>query len=247
MCYRYSIQSDATVLTSRFHTTVQEPLEKRYHVGAFDQTLLPVIASEQPTRIQLFSWGLIPPWVHTSTQAQDIRKKTVNARAETIYEKPAFRHAALNNHCLVLADGFFEWHEYLGRKFPYYIRLPSQEPFAMAGLWEPWKHPLTGELMKTYTIITTEANTMMQTIHNTKKRMPVILKKTVEPQWLTTGLTREQALPMLAPLDDGLLEAFTISKLLTTKEKNLNVPEVLQPYHYPGVRPRYEPENYISH
>jgi putative SOS response-associated peptidase YedK len=182
---------------------------------------------------------IIPFWVKTPPQAEEIRQKTVNARAETMYEKPAFRQSTLNNHCLVLADGFFEWYEYLGEKFPYYIKLKSQEPFAMAGLWDTWKNPATGELVKTYTIITTEANTLMQTIHNTKKRMPVILKKTVEHEWLTKELPSEEVKPMLVPFDDGLLEAFTISKLITTKGKDQNVPEVVQPYQYPGVRPRY--------
>ncbi len=239
MCYRYSIQSDATVLASRFDANIQGTYEKKYHVVAFDQALLPVITSEEPSQIQFLAWGLIPFWVKTPAQAEEIRQKTVNARAQTIYEKPAFRHSALNNHCLVLADGFFEWHEYLGKKFPYYIRLKSQEPFAMAGLWDTWKNPVTGELVKSYTIITTEANIVMQTIHNTKKRMPVILKKTVEHEWLKKGLPCEEVKPMLVPLDDGLLEAFTISKLITTKGKDQNVPEVVQPYQYPGVRPRY--------
>ena len=185
------------------------------------------------------TWGLIPFWVKDEHQANDIRKKTANARAETIYEKPVFRHAAEHKHCLVLADGFFEWHEHNSRKYPYYVRMKNHEPFAMAGLWDSWKNPANDEVFESYTIITTDANQLMKIIHNTKKRMPVILPDGTERRWLNLNLSKEDAKEMLVPLDSRYMEAYSISKLITTRGKDPNIPEVLTPYSYPGIQAHF--------
>ena len=175
MCYRYSIHSNAMIIESRFDARLQNNYEKKYHVGAFDQTKLPVITNENPKQIQFYKWGLIPFWVKTLKQADEIKERTVNARTETIYEKPAFRQSAENKHCLVIADGFFEWRYFQGRNYPYYIRLKSHEPFAIAGLWDCWVNKEIERKMYTYTIITCPANPLLEKIHNKKKRITGIL------------------------------------------------------------------------
>jgi putative SOS response-associated peptidase YedK len=233
MCYRYSINSETMVIESRFDAVFQDNFEKRYHAGAFDQIKLPVITNENSKQIQFYRWGLIPFWVKTLKQADEIKEKTANARAETVYEKPSFRHSAENKHCLVIADGFFEWRYFQGRNYPYYIRLKSHEPFAMAGLWDCWNNKETEEKIYTYTIITCPANPLMEKIHNKKKRMPVILPKEKEQNWIDNTLTDEGAKKLLVPFEQKKMEAYTISRLITSKNRDINVPEILEPYGYP--------------
>ncbi|MCX6665945.1 MAG: SOS response-associated peptidase [Euryarchaeota archaeon] len=239
MCYRKSIPDNKT-LEQKFRVQFHgESFPQRFHVSAFSHEKLPVITDENPKQITLMNWGLIPFWTKDKKQADEIKQKTINARAETIYEKPSFRYSAEKKHCLVLADGFFEWHEHLGLKYPYYIHLKNHEPFAIAGLWDTWINPETKETIDTYTIITTEANSLMQIIHNSKKRMPVILPDGVERRWIGKDLNEEDAKQILTPLDSGKLQAYTISKLITTKGKDPNVSEVITPYNYPGITPSF--------
>jgi len=153
--------------------------------NAFQHPQTPVITNKEPDKIQLFNWGLIPHWA----QDDSIRKNTLNARIETIHEKPSFRNV-VNNKCLILADGFYEWQwlDDKGKsKQKYLLSLPNNELFAFAGLWSEWVDKSTGELIRTYTILTTEANELMSKIHNTKKRMPVILSPENEAEWLTNN------------------------------------------------------------
>ncbi|MBN1280633.1 MAG: SOS response-associated peptidase [Candidatus Thermoplasmatota archaeon] len=224
-------------LVKRFTATFPEhsTFTRQYHASGFDLPSLPVITNTDPDHIQLFTWGLIPFWVKDKTTAEQIRLKTMNARAESIYEKPSFRHAAETQHCLVLADGFFEWQDVNGRNYPYYIRLKSHEPFAMAGLWDTWRTTKTAEELHTYTIITTNANPLMAKIHNKKKRMPVILRKQDEHEWIDSSLTKQQADALLVPYGDQQMEAFTISRLITSKHRNPNVSAVLEPFSYPEL------------
>jgi putative SOS response-associated peptidase YedK len=168
--------------------------------------------------------------------AGEMRLKTMNARAESIYEKPSFRHAAEQKHCLILADGFFEWQEYQGKNYPYYIRLKDHDPFAMAGLWDNWVDKETSEELRTYTVITTKANPLMEKIHNKKKRMPVILRRDNEEDWIRASLKKVSAQAFLTPYDEHEMEVFTISRLITSKQRNPNVPEVLLPFMYPELQ-----------
>jgi putative SOS response-associated peptidase YedK len=243
MCYRYSVP-EPDKLMKRFSVSFpeKESFKRVYHVSSFETPKLPVITNDNPKQIQLFSWGLIPGWVKDKKTAEETRLKTMNARAESIFEKPSFRSAAEHNHCLVLTDGFFEWQEVQGKKYPYYIRLKSHEPFAMAGLWETWKNTQTNEETRTYTVITTNANPLMELIHNTKKRMPVILSKNDEQIWLTT-YKKDEVESLLAPYDDNDMEAYTISRLITIKLRNPNVPEVLKPFTYPDLQTDAEQKN----
>ncbi len=244
MCYRYSVPGP-DLLVKRFSALFLEniPFKRQYHASGFDLPKLPVITNDQPTQIQLFTWGLIPFWVKNKKTAEEVRLKTMNARAESIFEKPSFRHAAEQNHCLILADGFFEWQEYEGKNYPYYIRLQNHEPFAMAGLWDTWKDPETAEVLQTYSVITTKANPLMEQIHNKKKRMPVILPKDHERDWIDPSVNKQAAEAMLVPYDEKLMEAFTISRLITSRQRNPNVPAVSQPFTYPELQTKTGQKN----
>lgn len=141
-------------------------------------------------------WGLIPFWAKDNS----IRKNTLNARFETLREKASFR-SSLNNRCLVLSDGFYEWQwldEKGKKKQKYLITRPNEEAFAFAGLYNDWIDKSTGEIVKTYTIITTKANELMANIHNTKKRMPFILSPEIEEAWLMGEELQFQNLELIA-------------------------------------------------
>ncbi|MBP1662646.1 MAG: hypothetical protein H6P94_895 [Thermoplasmatales archaeon] len=244
MCYRYSVPGPDQ-LVKRFSSVFLEevPFKKVYHASGFDLPKLPIITNDHPDRIQLFTWGLIPFWVRDMKTAEEVRVKTRNARAESIFEKPSFRHAAEKQHCLVLADGFFEWQEFEGKNYPYYIRLRTHEPFAMAGLWDSWKNPGTGEVLQTYTVITTKANPLMEQIHNKKKRMPVILPRDKERFWVDSLLEKKAAEALLVPFEETQMEAFTISRLITSRQRNPNTPEVVAPFSYPELQRKTQQKN----
>jgi putative SOS response-associated peptidase YedK len=244
MCYRYSVPGPDP-LVKRFSASFPKNTSfgRQYHTSSFDLPKLPVITNDNQKQIQLFIWGLIPFWLKDKKTAEEMRLKTMNARSESIYDKPSFRHAAERQHCLVLADGFFEWQEVDGKNYPYYIRLKTHEPFAMAGLWDTWKDKETSEMLQTYTVITTKANPLMEQIHNKKKRMPVILPKDHEEEWIDPSLKKQAAEALLVPFDEMLMEAYTISRLITSKHQNPNVPEIIRPFSYPELVKKTDQKN----
>ncbi len=185
MCYTTAIQKEAEDLERRFKRIADAEaklFKKSQFEAGFTFPKTPVIANDKPNIISLLSWGLLPPWAKDKT----FRRNLLNAKIETIKELPSFRNS-LKNRCLVLVDGFYEWKwldEKGKNKEKYHIKLPGNKAFAMAGIWSDWVDKETGEILKTYTIVTTEADALMSEIHNTKKRMPVILTPDNEDKWL---------------------------------------------------------------
>jgi len=183
MCFHSQQSKTAQELKQRFGVSFKDEsqfVSSLYNGFQYPKT--PVITNKESNTIQLYNWGLLPKWAKGNT----IRKSTLNARIETLPEKPSFRDV-VTNRCLILVDGFFEWQwldEKGKNKQKYLITLPDNEAFAFGGLWNEWQNPTNGEILKTYTIITTEANELMSQIHNTEKRMPLILPKANEFDWL---------------------------------------------------------------
>jgi len=204
-----------------------------YYYHAFELPKVPVINSDNPDNIELYQWGLIPSWTRNEAQANDIRYKTFNARSETITEKPSFKSAIKSKRCLVINKGFYVWQTIGKEKIPYYIFLRDQKIFTYAGIFDQWKNNETGEIIKTFSIITTEANSLMEKIHNVKKRMPVILPMEEEKGWLDTSVSLSESLALLKPYDVKGMQAHTISKLITKRGADKNVPELIQPFDYP--------------
>lgn len=201
MCFYTQQTKTAVQLENRFQARIKNPeltiTDERINGFTFPKT--PVITHKETSIIQHFNWGLIPFWA----QDDAIRKFTLNAKIETLHEKPSFKNV-LNNRCLIPADGFFEW-QWLDskgtKKQPYLITLPEHELFSFAGIWSEWLDKKTGELINTYSIITTAANKFMAEIHNSKKRMPVILTEKSEKNWLdqdSINLFKEVDLAMVA-------------------------------------------------
>lgn len=148
---------------------------------AFEYPKTPIITNANPDKISMYNWGLVPEWASDTS----FRHYTLNARIETLNKKPSFKDV-IQNRCLILADGFYEW-QWLNKsgskKQKYEITLPNKELFVFAGLFTQWTDS-DGLTMDTYTMITTQANELMSKIHNTKQRMPIILNKNDEQDWL---------------------------------------------------------------
>lgn len=183
MCFYFQLTEDAKTLQNRYNATLEAlGLLQFGTYNGFTHPETPVITNEKPDKIQMYQWGLIPYWAKDT----GVMKSTLNAKIETIQEKPSFKYS-INNRCLILANGFYEWQwldEKGKNKQKYLITLPDNRLFAFAGLFSHWKDIRTGEVRKTYTILTTQANELMSKIHNSKQRMPVILKSRYEKDWL---------------------------------------------------------------
>ncbi len=234
MCYTVNINLTRNALEKHFASRFCEPasFKQGYYFNAFDLPELPVITGEDPESISMLKWGLIPYWVKDAASSEEIRKKTFNARSETLKDKPSFRGALKTRRCLVLCKGFYEWEARENQKIPHYIYLKGEPPIAMAGLYENWTDRETGEMVNTFTIITTAANKMMEKIHNTKKRMPVILAEKYREAWIDPDLSPEKALVNLQPVDEELMGSHTISRLISKRGVDKNTPELVKPFSY---------------
>jgi putative SOS response-associated peptidase YedK len=201
-----------------------------YHAVGFNHPALPVTAAHEADTVRPYTWGLIPFFAKDAAAAKDIRTKTLNAKSETIFELPSFKNSAKGKRCLIFSDGFFEW-EHIGKeKKPHFIYMPDHEPFAFGGLYNEWTDKETGEVFNTVSIITTPANLLMSRIHNSKLRMPFIVPQGEWDQWLDKAPDVEAVKAMMRPYQDGILQSHGISKLITSRSDNSNVPDVQLPF-----------------
>jgi putative SOS response-associated peptidase YedK len=239
MCYYSSISVGFRIIETRFGVEFvqQESYQPVYSASAFTFPLMPVITGEEPYRVSMLAWGLIPFWVKDEASARELRKRTVNARAETIFEKPAFRHSIMTKRCLVIVDGFYEWRHENRQSYPYYIQLKDRQPFALAGIWDRWQEPGTRKETGTFAVITTNANPLMAQIHNTKKRMPVILHQDDEWRWLRKDLRREEIKSLLKPYEDQEMQAYPVERSVVKLGFNTRDQSVLAEKEYPGLMP----------
>ncbi len=221
MCGRFTLTIDPYHLQQAFPwAVIPDELIPRYNVAPAQPV---AVIPNTPDRVAaLYKWGLIPSWAKDPA----IGDRMINARAETLAEKPSFKNAYRRRRCLVLADGFYEWRQNpdLKSKTPMYIRLKTSQPFAFAGLWESWKQP-DGTDLRTCTIITTQPNELMQTIHN---RMPVILPASAYEEWLSVEDRQpDQLNGLLVPYPADEMEAYPVSRMVNSPETDK--PELIVP------------------
>lgn len=236
MCFHYSLTQKMAQIETQLRVTWEgAEWQPVYHADGFTFLQMPVITMEQPKKVQLMHWGLIPHWVKTKSDADKLKAQTLNARSETVFEKPSFRTGIAKHRCLVVADGFFEWMDFAKKKYPHYVYLKGHEVFCFAGIHSSWADRETGEVLETYSILTTEANPLMARIHNVKLRMPMILSPDKYEAWLSPATTREDIAQLLIPYDDSEMTAHTISKRITSRTENSDVPEVTDPFTYPEL------------
>jgi putative SOS response-associated peptidase YedK len=206
MCGRFTLKTSPRVIAKLLGVKSVPTIEPRYNIAPSQPVLAVRLAPESGEReVVMFKWGLIPSWA----KEPGIGNSLINARADTVAEKPAFRSAFKKRRCLAPADGFYEWKRENG-KTPYYFRLKDESPFAFAGLWE--RYEKGDEPVESCTLITCEANGVVAPVHN---RMPVILKPEDYARWLDTEEQRAEALVgLLAPLPDDWLSAHPVGKLV---------------------------------
>jgi putative SOS response-associated peptidase YedK len=176
---------------------------------AFANDELPIITQNNPTEITMMEWGLIPEWARGAQEIKKLRSQTINARSETIFEKPSFREGIVRKRCLVIVDGFIEYQHRGKEKQAYYIQLQHNSLFAMAGIYSEWKDEKTKEKCNSFSIITVPANAMMAEIHNSKKRMPLILHRVDEQDWLQENDIAAMQ-KFFKPFPDKLMKAHEI-------------------------------------
>jgi putative SOS response-associated peptidase YedK len=234
MCFSVNVNLVKEELENRYGATFLDPdkYSPSYYYHAFGLPELPAICSGQPDKIQLLKWGLIPAWTRSSDDANEIRYKTFNARAESIKNKPSFSASFKSRRCLLPVKGFFEWQHRGHEKIPWYIYHFKDEIFSLAGLYDEWTENSTGKLFCTFSVITTDANDLLAVIHNSKKRMPVILDKSSEKKWIDLSTSSPDALGLLKPCPSDVLKAHTISPLVNSRSADKNSPELIRQYNY---------------
>jgi putative SOS response-associated peptidase YedK len=205
MCGRFSFSYSQKIIEEIFDVEV-DPEDYRPRYNCAPSQKLAVISNENPKKLIFYRWGLIPFWAKDPS----IGNKLINSKAETISEKASFRQSFKNKRCLVLADSFYEWQQNK-EKTPYRIMLKNEEPFAMAGIWDIWKDA-EGREIRSFSIITTHANELVQKVH---QRMPVILYKKDEQNWLKSEDLKEIK-SLLSPLDPNNMKMYPVSKMVNS-------------------------------
>jgi putative SOS response-associated peptidase YedK len=213
MCGRFSLTKEELEIEKRFNAKFySNDLVKRYNVAPSQLAL--VMTDEKPHELQHYKWGLIPSWAKEAS----IGYKMINAKSETIFQKPSFRNLIKNKRCLVIADGFYEWKPLtLKHKQPYRIGLKGDDLFAFAGLWDSWTDKASGEIINSFTIITTNANEVVSPIHD---RMPVILEVEDEQKWISRNISHDEIVKMLTSYPKEKMKAYPVSEKVNSPKND---------------------------
>lgn len=211
MCGRFTLRTPANRLAEEFGVEEFPSVEARYNIAP-TQAILGINQDEDERQVKEFRWGLVPSWA----KSRSIGGKLINARSETVEEKPAFRNAFKRRRCLIPADGFYEWQRRDGYSQPYYFRMLDERPFALAGLWDRWSGP-DGEVLETCTILTTEANEVLQPVHD---RMPIIIGHEDYDLWLGGDLRKlDLVKELLRPYSAAEMTAYPVSRLVNSPQR----------------------------
>ena len=212
-----------------------EEWRKEYNISGFTHPAMHVIAIDKPDEIVLMKWGFIPNWCKDELQAHKFADTCLNARAETIFEKPMFKGSIMSKRCILPLSGFYEWREVNKKKYPYYIYPSHSKLFAMGCIYDTWTNKETGEIINSFAIVTTEANEVMAMIHNKKKRMPLILSQDARKLWLDTKASKEDIVSLFKPSPNEILSYHTISKDISDRRIDSNYPEIQDEVIYPEL------------
>lgn len=215
MCGRFALTADPSDLQEAFYWVDfgNADISPRFNIAPTQP--VPVVANDGTKKLDYFSWGLVPFWAKDPS----IGARMINARAETLPEKPSFRNAFKRRRCLILADGFFEWKKEpnISGKTPFFIQKKDGKPFAFAGIWENWNSPDGSQILST-AIITTEPNELVRPIHN---RMPVILPDEAYATWLQTGeVDTERLSSLLKPYPSNDMKAYAVSRYVNSPKND---------------------------
>lgn len=220
MCGRFALSaktSEVEKLLPGLYSS--KDIKPNYNIAPTQQ--IAIVTNQNPKEIIFAHWGLIPSWA----KDKSIANKMINARAETLHEKPAFRNLISKKRCLIFADGFYEWKRIEGskKKIPYFIKMKTGEPFTFAGLWDNWRSN-ENQLITSTVIITTEPNELMKTIHN---RMPVIIAPEERGLWLSDNIDSKDLSFLMKPYPTDTMEAYQVSDLVNSP--SMNLPDIIKP------------------
>ena len=214
MCGRFALYNTAEAVENHFRIRLPAIFSPRYNIAPSQQILTITVANAGGPRHAVYRrWGLIPGWA----KDMKIGYKMINARAESIADKPAFRAAFKRRRCLIPASGFYEWGRAGTDKQPYFVRLRDGEVLAFAGLWESWTGPEDGRIVETCTIITTEANRPVGEIHD---RMPAIVAPEMYDLWLDPEADRDRLLGLLQPFVDRKTTVFPVGTAVNNPQND---------------------------
>jgi putative SOS response-associated peptidase YedK len=224
MCGRYSLALTSEKLSKRYSLSKLGEFKPRYNVAPGQ--VMPIITNTLPTEITLAKWGLIPNWSLNDSTAMNL----INAKGENLFTKGPFKQIVKEQRCLIPADGYYEWKKEGKNKVPYRITLSSDFSFSFAGIWDSWEDP-DGEIILTFTIITTSANNLVKDIFD---RMPVILDQESEKIWLDNASSEKELTEVLKPFDGSKMSYYKSHKIVTSTM--YDTPECFQvaPKIYPG-------------
>jgi putative SOS response-associated peptidase YedK len=244
MCFSVAILRDGVLLTAeQYQASLPEKRKKKekpvipefpdmFMAYGFDNPSLPILTDEG---LELYKWGLIPSWAPDNNFAKEIRNKTLNAKAETIFELPSFRNNIINHRCILPVTGFFENSEVNKIKYPYFIQPAIDNTFYLGAIYDTWRNQ-SNETINTFSIITTEANPLMEMIHNTKKRMPLIIDSKDVQSWLDPEMRiKVHISQLLKPFNERLMKAHTISRFAVNPSNERNTPEIFKGVYYPKL------------
>ncbi len=228
MCFSYSINLSSEQLQSKFNFNDIIPPTPAFFISGFDHPKLPII--NQNHELENAQWGLIPKWCKDAHEQLKLRDLGLNARSETAFEKPMFKTAWKNHPVAIIASGFFEWQTKGNKKIPYYIYPKEHEILYFAGIADYFENPNNGMVECSFSILTTQANALLSEIHNTKKRMPVILQEKELEHWLdSTEMNRSN---LCVPAADNYLSAHTVNPRLNKSNENRNESWAVEPVQF---------------
>lgn len=220
MCGRFAQRTPAKRLAQEFSVAVPEEIEARYNIAP-TQAILAIRSTEAGRAATWLKWGLVPSWAKDASMGA----RLINARSETVAEKPAFREAFKRRRCIIPADGFYEWQRLGERKQPFFFHLNDDRPFGFAGLWEQWAGPV-GKQLESCTILTTEANEVLRPVHD---RMPVILPASDYELWLDEDARKDELRKeLLRPYPAEEMNAYPVSLMINSpRNQGANLVEQL--------------------
>lgn len=239
MCYSNSLSKSDKQIAKNYNIPYREQpgWAPVYYSSGFAHPDWPVITTEG---MELYSWGLIPFYSKSLQDAIKYRKDMLNCRSETAFEKISFKRAIANRRCLIPSTGFYEWREYQGKKYPYFIKVMGEEIFSIAGITNDWTDKETGREFKSFSLLTTGANELLKKIHNSGKnphRMPVIIPQEFERDWINPNLNEGDIKALLKEFPHNGMQAHTVSRLVTSRTEEKNIPTVQEVCEYSELEP----------
>jgi putative SOS response-associated peptidase YedK len=238
MCFNMSIVKEIEAIQDEFkadfaqHPILTEKALCMYNLSGFAHPEWPVLCKDSPMVIHMLNWGLVPHWIRDSASAGEIRNKTLNARGETLEKLPSYRYSFPIKTCLIIAEGFFEPHKYQKTSYPFYLHRSDNHLLSLGGIYSDWINPDSGEIHRSFSIITVPATGLIDQIHNHKHRMPLIIPEEERTRWLDSGQSADTCRAMSLSREPKLLTAYPVSRSLYAKGIDTNTQKNRERFHY---------------